>query len=501
MREDHACALKLSGETLAAWQDRLLSARDLARLDMHVPACPSCRQRTGQFADNERRLRGQRELDPGSRIWRNVQMRLPLAPQRRNFLTQTRTVWTSAAAAAALITLAVVLAQAFHPRTGTSVSITTPTLTPVTTSTATSTPISLTATPTHPAGALVTAPIMNITMFSSTTGWGMVQSSTNTRLSSRIAHTVDGGHNWYDHMPSAFTVNQQLAGSAAVYPRSADEAWVWASYTASNDPTTALWHTTNGGATWTQHTVNTGAVQLIDFVDSADGWLSATPGGAAAGSTPIDVWHTTDGGVTWAKVAFDPVSGHTTGISFANTSTGFATAESGASNQTLISVSHDAGHTWNPVSLPPLSDAGLNEDVMVEPPVFTSATSGVLPVTYVTNAGTRKLVVYRTANAGTTWTLGPAITLGNFQATSSPAPISVIATGEVFAAAVVNTGSVTLYHLPAGASSWARINTNSGLLAGLTKLNFVDGSNGWAVTQSGLIGTNDGGLTWMKLHG
>ncbi|MGO8950766.1 MAG: hypothetical protein ACLQUY_24565 [Ktedonobacterales bacterium] len=51
-----------------------------------------------------------------------------------------------------------------------------------------------TATPTHPAGAVVTTPISGITMFSATTGWGSVQTS-------GIAYTVDGGHTWYNVTP------------------------------------------------------------------------------------------------------------------------------------------------------------------------------------------------------------------------------------------------------------------------------------------------------------
>ncbi len=148
MREEHACTLKLSGETLAAWQDRLLSAHDLARLDVHVSACPACQRRVGQFADNERMLRGMRELDPSNRVWRNVQLRLPLSPQRRNFLMQTRTVWSSAAAAAALIVLAIVLSQVFQPHSSGPVSSSTPTVTSTATATSTATPVPPTATAT-----------------------------------------------------------------------------------------------------------------------------------------------------------------------------------------------------------------------------------------------------------------------------------------------------------------------------------------------------------------
>lgn len=73
--------------------------------------------------------------------------------------------------------------------------------------------------------------------------------------------------------------------------------------------------------------------------------------------------------------------------------------------------------------------------------------------------------------------------------------------GQRFAIAAATNGSVTLYDLPAGASSWTPVaTTDDNLLTGLSVLNFVDAAHGWAVTTSGLIATTDGGMTWTVVH-
>jgi photosystem II stability/assembly factor-like uncharacterized protein len=236
--------------------------------------------------------------------------------------------------------------------------------------------------------------------------------------------------------------------------------------------------------------VATGSVIQLDFIDSLHGWLAATPAGAATMQYPIDVWRTTDGGATWAKVASDPVVGRTTGISFANTTTGFASAAG-----MLLSVTHDAGSTWSAVSLPtpPTHSASI-----VGPPVFTSVTNGVLVVVYPLYPVLSTLAIYRTADTGTTWQVSPPAT-----GPESPGFLtSTISTGEVFVASIDGI-NVPAGLVSTGATGWTVINTASssrGLLKDMTQMDFVDATHGWALTKYGLIGTTDGGVTWRVLH-
>jgi photosystem II stability/assembly factor-like uncharacterized protein len=289
-------------------------------------------------------------------------------------------------------------------------------------------------------------------------------------------------------------------GTIALYPRSATEAWTWLALYAGGSSTT-LWHTTDAGAHWSSSTVATGAVRQLDFTDSLHGWLTAIPGGGAAGQYPIDVWRTSDGGATWAKVGSYLIVGSdaTAGIRFVTATTGFATSAAG-----LLVVTHDGGVTWTPVSLP-VPSIGVN--VTISTPVFTSATAGVVAVTsssyssVPSSASTLK--VYRTTDGGTSWQLGPVLSgIGGTSVPTTRIPSSVLSAGAVFAAVTVN-GRITLYQLPLGATSWTKINTgasSAALLSGMTQLDVVNQTTGWAVTDAGLIETADGGVTWTLVH-
>lgn len=365
----------------------------------------------------------------------------------------------------------------------------------------TATVVPATATPTHPTGAVVTAPIDAVTMISATTGWGKVHSTSGT-YDHQIAYTVDGGHTWYDVTPAGLASGP--LGSIVLYPLSSTQAWTWTNnFPISASTSTTLWHTTDAGAHWSSYTVATGAVMQLDFIDATHGWLAATPNGSGAGQMPIVVWRTMDGGRTWTDIASTPVSGHTTGISFVNATTGFATGYDEASSALLISVTRDAGVTWTPVALPaPSSGIPQGTPSLISPPIFTSTTAGVLEVTYSSVASSPAILnLYRTADAGATWQLGPA--LSGTGVTSGSIPCSVLGNGGVLVALSENGGQVTLYQLPLGATSWTAIKTGSGsvgLLSGITQLNMVNQTTGWAVTSAGLIGTTDGGVTWTVLH-
>jgi len=372
--------------------------------------------------------------------------------------------------------------------------------------TATTTPT--TATSTHPTGPVVTTPISGITMFSATTGWGSMQTS-------GIAYTVDGGHTWYNVTPPGVTPPDQC--TIDLYPMSATDAWSWLTAapfsgmanpntTCTGSRSTTLWYTTDTGSHWRAFTVPTILVSQLDFTDSLHGWLAANSSGSAVGPTPLAIWRTTDGGATWAPVASYPVYGTTTGISFANATTGFVSHASGDPLPYFLSVTHDGSSTWSGVSMP--TPPGYSQPVatQVEPPIFTSATAGVLEVSYGSNVSKPPfLTVYRTTDTGASWQLGPTLSGsaggGLFEASFMS---SVLSTGEVFVAPMENElGQVTVYQLPVGATSWTKIGTersSAALLRAITRLDFVNPTTGWAVTSSGLIGTSDGGVTWTVLH-
>jgi hypothetical protein len=371
----------------------------------------------------------------------------------------------------------------------------------------TATAVLATTVPSHAAGQVVTAPIMGISMFSATSGWGSIVSTANPSSYTGVAYTVDGGRTWSNVTPAGLTsLTPEYPSTIVLYARSAAEAWAWlASF---NGNSTTLWHTTDAGAHWTSSTVATTEVGQLDFTDSLHGWLWADPYGAAAGEYSMDVWRTKDGGATWTQVGSYSVVGGTTGISFADTTTGFAGGcpfGGHPASPINLCVTHDAGTTWAGQSspIPPGFVAGSQTELVAELPVFTSATAGVLQIISSPSPPLGTLYVYRTTDAGMSWQEVTAF--GGTSAINVPAsgfPGCVLPTGEVIVAATVK-GQMTLYQLPLGASTWTKIATaasSTTLLAGMIQLDFVNQMIGWAVTSAGLIATVDGGVTWAVRH-
>jgi photosystem II stability/assembly factor-like uncharacterized protein len=108
----------------------------------------------------------------------------------------------------------------------------------------------------------------------------------------RCYATADGGLTWKDVSPDKDVV---ITDCSFV---SATEGWV-----AGEDCT--VFHTTDGGATWSKErlTMVPGAdLWRLDFVDAQNGWLigSCFPGGTYYDSWGI-VLHTTDGGESWVQ--------------------------------------------------------------------------------------------------------------------------------------------------------------------------------------------------------
>lgn len=135
---------------------------------------------------------------------------------------------------------------------------------------------------------VVAAPqIMNFHMFDASNGWAI--SGTN------VLRTSDGGTTWYNVTPPG--VNS-LGFSASTFYLDAKTAWV---AVAGGDPTTgSLYHTTDGGLTWTTVSVPFGG-GWIKFVDPTNGWDLV---GLSAGMShqAVAVFTTSDGGNTWSRV-------------------------------------------------------------------------------------------------------------------------------------------------------------------------------------------------------
>src|SRR5947209_17036131 len=146
----------------------------------------------------------------------------------------------------------------------------------------------------------------------------------------------------------------------------------------------------------------------VQCVNAQDGWVLADFGGGAAGSQAVNIFRSTDGGRTWSIVTPRPgnppgslpFSGHKSGMGWASATTGWvAGCICAAENTVLLYRTQDGGVNWQPQSLPLPS---LQAVITTQPPVFFSATEGLLPVTFSNGKG-GILAVYATRDGGTTW--------------------------------------------------------------------------------------------------
>ncbi len=137
--------------------------------------------------------------------------------------------------------------------------------------------------------------------------------------------------------------------------------------------------TTNGGRTWRQwkvrlpdlvdRSLNDPILHQVDF-NGNDGWLvfgPAYPSAAGMNYTGMELWHTSNGGHTWTRMnqSAEIIAGP---VAFANATMGWTTRRVGMNPQVLLHTMN-AGRTWTPVSLAAGAPTGV--------PIFHGA-SGVV---------------------------------------------------------------------------------------------------------------------------
>lgn len=363
----------------------------------------------------------------------------------------------------------------------------------VTTATATPTPIPTKGvTPTPPPAPPVGTyqPISTLWMSDATTGWA--RTTTN-----RFLHTTDGGKTWQDGTPP------YPAGMSGQVPPiftflGGDVAWVAVSEKQQSDGTVpgVVFRTSDSGHSWQQAILPTSilGVSQIQFINTQDGWILSSVGGAGAGSQAVDLFRTIDGGRTWDLVASAPgslpIAGMKSGMGWASATTGWITG-SIATNIAYLYRTQDGGVSWHLQSLP----LGASPVPITQPPMFFSATDGLLPV-IISTAQSPGFAVYATHDRGTTW--------------SGPTP-PLSTTGNTWAwdfltmqqGWVVGAGGNTLYKTSDGGQHWTSI-TPGATFQHISRLDFVSAYEGWAISTSSpaaplLLKTVDGGQTWGQV--
>ena len=334
-------------------------------------------------------------------------------------------------------------------------------------------------------------PFSSLRMIDATTGWALAGKA--------VLQTSDGGMHWKDVTPPGYSLTPDSVMDALT----SSQAWV---AIPQSGYTTRVFRTIDGGQTWQSSTIpddQTGTrVAQITFVNAQDGWILANRGGAATAEI-VNIYRTTDGGKTWISVSQAlaastdgpppghlPFGGAKSGIHFLNASTGWVTGTVLLPGLAWLYVSHDGGSTWNRQTLP-LPPGVPPAQLLLRPPMFFSATDGILPVSFSNNETGIAAVIYTTHDGGTTW-----------QATT-PVPVALSAVDFLdMQHGWVTDGSI-LYATSNGGHHWTKIVPGTSFKH-ITQLDFISSTVGWAIGGQGtgapfLFKTVDGGLTWTPI--
>jgi uncharacterized protein (TIGR03437 family) len=217
------------------------------------------------------------------------------------------------------------------------------------------------------------------------------------QIKGTIVKTTDGGITWSNQDPGGTDVLN------AVFFLNTSQGW------AAGDNGTIV-RTTDGGAHWTRQPVSTGAsFSSVAFADALNGWATT--------NTPIEysdfdedftdwqaaIWHTTDGGQTWSLQTVPSSATLLKRIVFVNANTGFAaglkrTGYNAFGDPAFLGAIYgttDGGRTWNEVFT---TSAGLTFTSLY----FTDASNGWASG-FALSSDYEDAYAFHTSDGGKTW--------------------------------------------------------------------------------------------------
>jgi photosystem II stability/assembly factor-like uncharacterized protein len=227
--------------------------------------------------------------------------------------------------------------------------------------------------------------------------------------------------------------------------------------------------TTNGGTTWT----NVGGAGIANrdvYAMEAISANTAFVGTWVSSAGPASIYRTTNGGADWSLV-FNQPNGFINGIGMVDATTGYAEGDPENSIWTLLKTT-DGGATWNPMSpsLPQAgTEAGWNNSFQVMGNNIWFGTSNSR--------------IYRTTNAGASWTFGTTPTANSYDLHFNN-PMEGFAAG---------TGGMRTTD---GGATWTAVTIpGSGNVLGVSGAGAPDF---WYVRGTGIYRSTDNGVTWAS---
>ncbi len=252
--------------------------------------------------------------------------------------------------------------------------------------------------------------------------------------------------------------------------------------------------TTDGGQHW-QSAANWTPTRFTQIA-----FVSATAGWAIGYRQVTDdlgtLFHTNDGGQTWTEALSPAMS-----VCFGDQNVGWATSA------TEMKRTVDGGATWTQSFVNPLIDQG---DKLWTPTVRCAGRDVAwLRLADGVAAGSEAYIIYGTVDGGQHWqpvVRGPTgpVSDGHVGAGGYPGPISVLDGSNVYAVTVCSAcngdGSSSIEVTHDGGTTWQPPVEIAGAGAFVRSLDFVDRDHGWLASSNGIFATADGGRTWTKQH-
>jgi photosystem II stability/assembly factor-like uncharacterized protein len=336
---------------------------------------------------------------------------------------------------------------------------------------------------------LVESPaFVDIRFFNELDGWGVTETY--------IVRTNDGGITWYNVTPPDL---EEIGSTVQTFILDKDHAWVQKPDFNNFPNNGLLYHTADGGLTWSISSTPFSGGDL-SFIDADNGWMLADLG-VGAGSNAVAVFQTGDSGETWTRTytndpndpeAADslPLGGLKSDLVPINMQTAWVGGVIYSPGTVYLFRTDDGGQTWAPVSLELPAGAeefelGIDRDQLH----FVSASDGYLIVRM--SGDSTQTAVYVTSDGGDTWTLMPTLIPNAGQSDFLSAEEGIIYNGEQF------------YVTRDAARTWATVTPDIVFGDSFALMDFVNPDSGWVVSvvedHHSLYRTHDGGRTWLPV--
>jgi photosystem II stability/assembly factor-like uncharacterized protein len=345
--------------------------------------------------------------------------------------------------------------------------------------------------------------LTRIEMMSRTRGWAIAGGS--------VLRTTDGGDTWREVTPpdpSLSSMSEAFGGFL-----DSERAWVVLGrrldeYSSVIPQPTGLWHTTDGGNTWSSslpvlHEA-VGDAMWAEFwaLDSEHAWVALRGVYVGAGTHySAHFFRTTNSGATWEPLP-DDVGVDYTGMAFADQDVGWLTWQSTGAYAAAppgYAVTHDGGFSWDLRTLPAPGDRStLFEEFEYSEPfelnVLSSESIRLLVATWFglasgdSDAFTGYL--YASEDGGETWNardLPPDVLASDYQLIFFDGSQGLLLGRK-------------MYRTEDAGLTWSPVKT----VAWDGQFSFVDPLQGWAIARSGtaiaFVRTLDGGFSWFEVE-